>query len=113
MRAPACHKADGSGIPYLFPDIAHAPSVAAREPTTLIRVVLQGAETTATDEEPTAPQMPAFGWQLNDAQVAAVITYIRNSWSHAAPPVTEREVRSARASAGAGALATSRDLPFE
>ena len=94
----ACHKADGSGVPYLFPDIAHAPSVAAREPTTLIRVVLQGAETTATDEEPTAPQMPAFGWQLNDAQVAAVITYIRNSWSHAAPPVTEREVRSARAS---------------
>ncbi len=94
----ACHRADGSGVPYLFPDIAHAPSVAAREPTTLIRVVLQGAETTATDEEPTAPQMPAFGWQLNDAQVAAVITYIRNSWSHAAPPVTEREVRDARAS---------------
>jgi mono/diheme cytochrome c family protein len=94
----SCHKADGSGVPYLFPDIAHAPSVAAREPTTLIRVVLQGAETTATDEEPTAPQMPAFGWQLNDAQVAAVITYIRNSWSHAAPAVTEREVRSARAS---------------
>jgi mono/diheme cytochrome c family protein len=94
----ACHKADGSGIPYLFPDIAHAPSVASREPTTLIRVVLQGAETAATDEEPTGPQMPAFGWQLTDAQVAAVVTYIRNSWSHAAPAVSAREVRAARAS---------------
>jgi mono/diheme cytochrome c family protein len=68
----------------------------------------------ATDEEPTAPQMPAFGWQLNDAQVAAVITYIRNNWSHAAPPVTERGALRARiAGAGAGALAASRDLPFE
>ena len=93
----ACHKADGSGVPYLFPDIANAPAVAARDPTTLIRVVLQGAETAATNEEPTAPQMPAFGWQLNDAQVAAVTTYIRNTWSHAAPAVTEGEVRSARA----------------
>ncbi len=94
----ACHKADGSGVPYLFPDLAHAPSVASREPTTLIRVVLQGANSAATDEEPTGPQMPAFGWQLTDAQVAAVTTYIRNSWSHAAPAVTEREVHSARAS---------------
>jgi mono/diheme cytochrome c family protein len=94
----ACHKADGSGVAYLFPDIAHAPSVASREPTTLIRVVLQGAATVGTRDEPTAPQMPAFAWQLNDAQVAAVITYVRNSWTHAAPAVTEREVRSARAS---------------
>lgn len=94
----ACHKADGSGVPYLFPDLAHAPSVAARDPSTLIRVVLQGAETAATDQEPTAPQMPAFGWQLTDAQVAAVTTYIRNSWSHAAPEVTESAVRAARAS---------------
>jgi mono/diheme cytochrome c family protein len=94
----ACHKADGSGVPYLFPDIAQAPSIASRDPTTLIRVVLQGAETVATDEEPTGPQMPAFGWQLTDVQVAAVTTYIRNSWSHAAPAVTEGEVHAARAS---------------
>lgn len=49
------------------------------------------AETVASSEERTAPQMPAFGWQLTDAQVAAVTTYIRNSWRRAAPAVTERE----------------------
>lgn len=92
----ACHKGDGSGVPYLFPDIAHAPSVASRDPATLIRVVLQGASTVATDQEPTGPQMPAFGWQLSDAQVAAVTTYIRNSWTHAAPAVSEHDVRAAR-----------------
>lgn len=92
----ACHKGDGSGVAYLFPDIAHAPSVASRDPATLIRVVLQGASTAATDREPTGPQMPAFGWQLTDAQVAAVTTYIRNSWTHAAPAVSAHEVRDAR-----------------
>jgi len=91
-----CHKADGSGVPYLFPDIAHAPSVASRDPATLIRVVLQGANTVATNQEPTGPQMPAFGWQLSDAQVAAVATYIRNSWTHAAAAVSEHDVRSTR-----------------
>lgn len=92
----ACHKADGSGVPYLIPNLAVSTSVASREPTTLIRVVLQGARSVATDEEPTAPAMPSFGWQLTDAQVAAVATFIGNSWNHASRAVTEREVRDAR-----------------
>jgi len=97
----ACHKADGLGVPYLFPNIATSASVASREPTTLIRVILEGAQSVATDEEPTSPAMPAFGWQLTDGQVAAVSTYIRNSWGHAASVVTERNVRSAREALGA------------
>jgi mono/diheme cytochrome c family protein len=40
--------------------------------------------------------MPAFGWQLTDVQVAAVATYIRNSWGHAAEAVTENDVKKAR-----------------
>jgi len=92
----SCHKPDGSGIPYLFPDLAASASVASREPTTLMRVVLQGGQSVATKEEPTAPAMPAFGWQLTDGQVAAVTTYIRNSWGHAAAAVTEGDVRAAR-----------------
>ena len=71
-------------------------SVAARDPTTLIRVVLEGAQSVATNEEPTGPAMPAFGWQLNDAEIAAVTTYVRNSWDHATPPVTEHAVHEAR-----------------
>lgn len=92
----ACHKSDGTGVPYLIPNLAGSTSVAARDPTTLIRVVLEGAQTVATKEEPTAPAMPAFGWQLTDAEIAAVTTYIGNSWNHAAAPVTEHEVHEAR-----------------
>jgi mono/diheme cytochrome c family protein len=40
--------------------------------------------------------LPAFGWQLTDAQIAAVTTFIRNSWGHAAPGLTPGEVHKAR-----------------
>ena len=92
----ACHKANGRGVPYLIPDLDASSAVAAPDATTLIRVVLRGAQTVATKEEPTSPAMPAFGWQLSDAQVAAVTTYISNTWGHAAAAVTERQVREAR-----------------
>jgi mono/diheme cytochrome c family protein len=50
----------------------------------------------ATKQEPTAPGMPAFAWQLNDDQVAAVLTYIRNAWQTAGAPVSPEAVGKAR-----------------
>jgi mono/diheme cytochrome c family protein len=79
-----CHKIDGTGEPYLIPDLAGSAAVASREPTSLLQVILHGAASVATREEPTGPQMPSYAWQLDDAQVAAVATYVRNSWGHAA-----------------------------
>ena len=40
--------------------------------------------------------MPGYRAQLSDVQVAAVLTFIRNSWGHAAAPVSAGEVRHAR-----------------
>jgi mono/diheme cytochrome c family protein len=97
-RCAACHKADGTGVPYLIPDLATSSSPASRELTTLLRVVINGAQSVATKEEPTGPAMPAFGWQLTDVQIAAVATYIRNSWGHAAPAVSAADVHGARSS---------------
>jgi mono/diheme cytochrome c family protein len=94
----ACHEMSGRGVPYLIPDLAASAAVASREPTTLLRVVLQGADTVATKDEPTAPQMPSYGWQLTDEQIAAVGTYLRNSWGHAASAISAHDVSSARAS---------------
>ena len=67
------------------------------DPQSLIRIVLRGARSVATDREPTAPAMPAFGWQLDDAKVAAVLTYLRNSWGAAASSVSAGTVHDARA----------------
>jgi mono/diheme cytochrome c family protein len=91
----ACHAPDGKGVANMFPDLAEAATVKARDPTTVLRVILQGAQTVSTAQEPTGPAMPAFGWQLNDAQVAAVATYVRNHFGKAGA-VDESEVRKAR-----------------
>ena len=91
----ACHARDGKGVPNMFPNLAEAATVKAKDPATVLRVILQGAQTVATDREPTGPAMPAFGWQLDDAKIAAVATYVRNHFGKA-PAVSESDVRKAR-----------------
>jgi mono/diheme cytochrome c family protein len=92
----ACHTDAGSGIARLFPTLKGSPSVQSADPTNLIRIVLQGAQSVATAAAPTGPSMPALGWKLSDGQVASVTTYIRNSWGNAAAPVPPGNVERAR-----------------
>ena len=92
----ACHAPGGTGQPGLFPALAGSPAVQSTDPTSLLRVVLYGTRSVATDGAPTAPGMPDFGWLLNDRQAAAVLTYIRNSWGNAAAPVSESQARKTR-----------------
>lgn len=92
----ACHAADGKGVPNMFPDLAETATVSATDPTTVLRVILQGAQSVATDQEPTGPAMPAFGWQLNDGQVAAVASYIRDRFGKKASAVTGQQVQKMR-----------------
>lgn len=91
-----CHTPNGKGIAGLFPALDNSPAVQQIDPTTLLRVVLRGARSVGTAGAPTASAMPQFGWILNDDEVAAVLTYIRNSWGNAAPPVSAGAVGKAR-----------------
>ncbi|HWW80913.1 MAG TPA: c-type cytochrome [Steroidobacteraceae bacterium] len=68
----------------------------SNDPATSIRIVLRGARSVATASEPTGPGMPSYGWQLTDGQVAAVLTYIRNTWGASALPVLPQDVTKAR-----------------
>jgi mono/diheme cytochrome c family protein len=99
----ACHAPDGSGVAYMIPSLAGSPNVVQHDPTSLIRVVINGARSVATPEEPTDAMMPTYGWQLDDEQIAAVLTYIRNSWGHAAAPVSTDDVHHQRESLRPGA----------
>ena len=92
----ACHRDAGIGEAHLFPRLAGSAQVQSDDPTTLVRVVLQGTRAASTQAMPTAPAMPAFDWRLTDAQVAAVLTYIRNNWGNAAAPVSPGVVASQR-----------------
>lgn len=95
-QCSACHGIDGRGVAMLFPSLAQSSLARASDPSSAIRLVLRGGRSVATDAEPTAPGMPAFGWQLDDDQVAAVVTYIRNAWQGSAAPVSAETVGKAR-----------------
>jgi mono/diheme cytochrome c family protein len=92
----ACHSGNGEGMPRMFPSLAKTPSAVQEDATSLIRVVLEGVRSVGTGGAPTAPAMPAFGWKLDDGQVAAVVNYVRNSWGNAAPAVGAGDVSKLR-----------------
>ena len=100
-QCSACHGLDGRGVAKLFPSIADSSMVRSTDPTTAIRIVLRGARSVATDSEPTAPGMPSYGRQLDDSQVAAVLTYMRNMWGGAAPAVAAKDVTRVRSDTAA------------
>lgn len=95
-QCSACHSLNGQGVPSLFPSLAESSVARSDDPATSIRVILRGSRSVATDREPTSPGMPSFNWKLDDAQVAAVVTYIRNTWGPGAPAVTADDVSRVR-----------------
>jgi len=102
QQCAACHTGHGTGIDGLAPAFAHAPSIQASDPINLVRAVLLGAASVATDTAPTAAAMPAFGWKLSDQQIAAVLSYIRASWGNKAAPLDAGKVQALRDSLSAG-----------
>jgi cytochrome c oxidase subunit II len=68
----SCHQATGAGLPPAFPALDKSP-VAVGPLGPHIDVVFNGRPGTA---------MAAFGKQLSDVDVAAVVTYERNSWNN-------------------------------
>ena len=95
-QCSACHGLDGKGVAELFPSVAESSMVRSNDPTTSIRIVLRGVRSVGTKAQPTAPGMPSYGKQLDDDQVAAVLSYLRNSWGGAAAAVTSDQVSKVR-----------------
>ena len=92
----ACHRSDGQGAQRTFPTLARSSSVAAINPTSLIRIVLQGSAMAHTQEAPSQLAMPGFGWRLTDDNVADVVSFIRSSWGNQAAAVSPGEVGKVR-----------------
>nr|WP_259295196.1 cytochrome c [Paraburkholderia sp. DHOC27] len=91
-----CHQANGTGVAQKYPRLAGNPAVLAAEPTSLVRLLVEGGASPHTDGGPEPRKMPAFAEKLTDAEMAAVLTFVRNAWGNAATPVTTRDVASAR-----------------
>jgi len=87
----ACHQANGKGVPGAFPALDGSKVVTGPKDAQ-IKTVLDGV---VKNGQPTA--MVAWKNTLSDADIAAVITYTRNSWSnHTGEAIQPTEVKAAR-----------------
>ncbi|HEX6003265.1 MAG TPA: c-type cytochrome [Burkholderiales bacterium] len=95
-QCAGCHMENGEGLAHVFPSLKGSSAIQARDPATLLRVVLEGGAVVATDDKPTAFAMPGFDNKLSDGDIANVITYIRNAWGNRASAVKADQVAEAR-----------------
>ena len=84
-----CHGPDGREQPGATPNIAGAPNVIG-EPGIPIRILLHG-------KEGPVGLMPAHGESMSDAEIAAVLTYLRRAWGQTASPIDAASVQQIRA----------------
>ncbi len=78
-----CHKDTGQGMPPAFPSLVGS-AVVAGDPAAQIEQVIKGKNA-----------MPPFG-HLSDKDIAAVVTYTRNSWGNDSGVVQPADVAAQR-----------------
>jgi mono/diheme cytochrome c family protein len=95
-RCIACHQADGGGIPGICPPLLNSPLLAG-PPEVLIHVLLLGRKGPLVRGGTTYNGvMPAWKFDLTDAQITAVINDLYTRWNPAAAPITGDMVRKIR-----------------
>lgn len=91
-----CHRADGKGVPRIFPALDGNSAVYARNADSVLQITLGGGRMPETPHDRMAFTMPEFT-NLADADIAEVVNYVRNSWTNQAPEVTVHDVVKMRA----------------
>ena len=95
-----CHQASGLGGGP-FPPLAGNPDVSGPDTSGLLSSVLNGRSGPIVINGRTyGGVMPAWKGTLSNAQVAAVVTYMRSAWGNNAAIVTEDQVAAAAAPSG-------------
>jgi mono/diheme cytochrome c family protein len=97
-----CHGKNGGGAAGedgspAYPPLAGNRTLLAQEPVNAIRIVLNGGFAPSTAGNPRPYGMPPYSPVLNDAEVAAVVSYVRASWGNAARMVSPADVNRYRA----------------
>ncbi|MFY8229139.1 MAG: c-type cytochrome, partial [Opitutales bacterium] len=106
----ACHQPTGLGLPPVFPPLANAPIVAGN-PELPVKFILQGLMGPITVNGMTYNSMmpPVAG--VSDADIADVLTYVRQSFGNQANAVTADQVKAIRAAtAGRTTMWTTAEL---
>lgn len=93
-----CHQPNGKGLDPAFPSIEKSPWV-MEDADRLIKMVLYGLmgplEVNGKKYDGLVPMTP-FGGILKDNEVAAVLTFVRNSFGNKAEPIQPEQVKKIR-----------------
>lgn len=100
----ACHQAAGTGLPGVFPPLDGSEWVTGSE-RVLANILLHGINGELTVKgQAYKGSMPSFQ-QLGDAELAAVATYVRSTWSNRSAPLDAQLFAAERKT-------SARDKPF-
>ncbi|HKI47573.1 MAG TPA: cytochrome c [Balneolales bacterium] len=92
----SCHGADGAGVSGVFPPL-NGSSVVTGDKETLTKILLDGLQgTVAVAGGHYNGMMPAFGNTFSDAQIAAVLTYVRSLPDNKAGNISTGDVQNVR-----------------
>jgi len=91
----SCHMADGGGVPHLNPPLSQTSYVLG-DKSKIIYIVLHGMTDRIPIEDEFYSNNMAAHTDLNDQQIADVLTYVRNSFGNKASAVTAAEVKAVR-----------------
>lgn len=99
QRCSSCHQANGQGSPGVYPPLAGSEYAVAKDAGVPIRIVIHGIQGPLTVKgQQFNSLMPAYGLgiTMSDAEVAAVLSYVRSSWGNKASAVTAADVARVR-----------------
>ncbi len=92
----ACHQRGGSGVDGAFPPLDGSARVAG-DPEALVKILLNGLSgpVEVPGKATVNSLMPAVV-DLDDAEIADVLSFVRHAWSNDAPAVTEETAAKVR-----------------
>jgi mono/diheme cytochrome c family protein len=91
-----CHGDHGEGAPGAYPALAGNRAVTMDSPANLVRIVVYGGYGPSTTGHPRPFGMQPFSHQLDDNEIATLLTYIRGTWGNDALPVSALQVHHYR-----------------
>lgn len=96
QKCSHCHGRDGKGRGIFVPPLAGSSSLLAGPADSVVNIILNGAGRVVADGVPDSYRMPPYRVTLRDDEIAALATFVRQSWGNTGGAVTEQEVQALR-----------------
>ena len=113
LQCASCHQPNGLGQPGVYPPLAGSDWVSGDD-ARITKIVLAGlAGEVEVMGKTYNNNMPNIGAALKDAQVAHIVTYVRQAWGNASAPVTDARVAEIRKAIGARGQYSGKEILAE